>query len=115
MTTWTKIMKNIWKFMSLKIIFALLNLPISRHLRILRNCQILRNLRNYHFNIILYNNIILTETNNKPKRDRGRPKKYFTDEERKQADKRYVKECMERNPFYCVFCNHTYHMASKSN
>ena len=60
----------------------------------------------------------MTQTNNiekpKPKRGPGRPKKYFTDEERKQADKRYVKECMERNPFYCVFCDHTYHMASKS-
>ena len=48
----------------------------------------------------------MTETNN-------RPKKNFADEERKQADKRYVKECMERNSF-CVFCDHTYHMASKS-
>ena len=56
----------------------------------------------------------MTETNNKPQRGRGRPRKYFIDEERKQEYKRYVKECMERNPFYCVFCDHTYHMASKS-
>ena len=58
----------------------------------------------------------MTETINKPKRGRGRPKKYFTDEDRKQADKRCmgIKEGMERNPFYCLFCNHTYHMASKS-
>ena len=55
----------------------------------------------------------MTETNNKPKLGCGKPKNYFTDEERKQADKRYVKECMERNPFYCVFCDHTYHMTSK--
>ena len=45
----------------------------------------------------------MTETNNKPKRGHGRLKKYFTDEERKQADKRYVKECIERNPFCCMF------------
>ena len=60
----------------------------------------------------------MTQTNNiekpKPKRGPGRPKKYFTDEERKQADKRYVKECMERNPYYCHFYDHAYHMASKS-
>ena len=58
----------------------------------------------------------MTETNNivQPKRCRGRPKKYFTDEERKQADKQYVKECMERNPFYCDVCDHIHHMASKS-
>ena len=29
----------------------------------------------------------MTEPNNKPKHGHGRPKKYFTDEERKQADK----------------------------
>ena len=57
----------------------------------------------------------MTETNiEKPKCGRGRPKKCFTEEERKKADKRYVKDCMERNPFYCMFCDHTYHMAIKS-
>ena len=45
----------------------------------------------YHLNI-LYNNSIMTETNNESKRGPGRPKKYFTEEERKQADKRYVEK-----------------------
>ena len=40
-------------------------------------------------------------------------KKYFTKEERKCANNRYTKKCMERNPFYCDVCDHTYHMASK--
>ena len=56
----------------------------------------------------------MTQTVDKPKRGPGRPKKYFTDKERKQADKRYVKECMERKSYYCHFCDHAYHMASKS-
>ena len=56
----------------------------------------------------------MTETVDKPKRGRGRPKKYHTEEEKKQADKRYVKECMERNPYYCEHCKRMYHMASKS-
>ena len=30
----------------------------------------------------------------KPKCGRGRPKKYFTDEDRKKADQGYVKKCM---------------------
>ena len=50
----------------------------------------------------------------KPKRGVGRPKKYFTDEERKQADKRDIQKCMENNPFHCDVCYHIYHMASKS-
>ena len=58
----------------------------------------------------------MTKTNNidQPKRGRGRPKKYFTEEERKRANNGYTKKCMERNPFYCNVCDHTYHMASKS-
>ena len=36
----------------------------------------------------------MTETVDKPKRGRGRPKKYHIEEERKQADKRYAKECI---------------------
>ena len=56
----------------------------------------------------------MTETINQPKRGHGRPKKYFTDEERKQADKRYVKKCMENNPFHCGVCDRMYHMARKS-
>ena len=56
----------------------------------------------------------MAQTVDKPKRGSGRPKKYFTDEKRKQADKRYVEECMERNPYYCHFCDHNYHMAIKS-
>lgn len=57
------------------------------------------------------------DTNNrvqKPKCGRGRPKKYFTEEERKKADRGYVKRCMENNPYYCSVCDHTYHMDSKS-
>ena len=57
----------------------------------------------------------MTETTvMKPKRGCGRPKKYFTDKERKEADKHYVKKCMENNPFHCGVCDHIYHMASKS-
>ena len=58
----------------------------------------------------------MTETNNivQPKRGRGRPKKYFTEKERKRANNEYAKKCMESNPFYCDVCDHTYHIASKS-
>ena len=56
----------------------------------------------------------MTQTVDKPKRGPRRPKKYFTDEEREQADKRYVKKCMENNPFHFGVCDHIYHMASKS-
>ena len=49
----------------------------------------------------------------KPKRGRGRPKKYFTDEDRKKGDKGYLKKCME-NPFHCSVSDRMYHMASKS-
>ena len=45
----------------------------------------------------------MTETNNKPKRRRGRPKKYFTDEERKQADKGYVKNVWRTTHFIVAF------------
>ena len=56
----------------------------------------------------------MTEKSDKTKCGRRRPKKYHTEEERKQADKRYEKECMERNPYYCEHCDRTYHMASKN-
>ena len=58
----------------------------------------------------------MSETDNidQPKRGRGRPKKYLTDEERKHAYNEQVKECMRRNPFYCNVCDHTYHMECKS-
>ena len=53
----------------------------------------------YYF-IYIYIYIIMTETNNivQPKQGRGRPKKYFTEEERKHANNRYTKKCMESNP-----------------
>ena len=59
---------------------------------------------------------MMTETNNivQPKQGHGRPKKYFTKEERKCTNNEYTKKCMESNPFYCNVCDHTYHMASKS-
>lgn len=46
--------------------------------------------------------ILITENNNivkenKPKRPRGRPRKYFTDEERAEANRKGYKKCME-NP-----------------
>ena len=58
----------------------------------------------------------MTETNNivQLKRGRSRPKKYFTEEERKLANNGYTKMFLERNSFYCDVCDHTYHMASKS-
>ena len=49
-----------------------------------------------------------------PKRNRGRPKKYHNDEDRRAAYSIKIKECMLRNSFHCDICNRTYHMASKS-
>ena len=57
----------------------------------------------------------MTENNiDQPKRGCGRPKKYLTEEERKQANNGYTKKCMEINPYHCNVYDHTYHMASKS-
>lgn len=55
-------------------------------------------------------------TNNmvQPKRGPGRPKKYLTVEEKKNANKECVKSCMLKNAFYCEACDRMYHMASKS-
>ena len=50
----------------------------------------------------------------KPKHGCERPKKYFTDENKKKADKRDVKKCMGNNSSHCDLCDRIYHMASKS-
>jgi hypothetical protein len=45
--------------------------------------------------------ILITENNNivkgeKPKRPRGRPRKYYTDEERAEANRKAHRKCMEK-------------------
>ena len=57
--------------------------------------------------------MIMTENIIRPKRSRGRPKKYHNDEDKRLAYNRQIKECMLRNSFHCDICDRTYHMASK--
>ena len=49
-----------------------------------------------------------------PKRNRGGPKKYHDDEDKRLAYNRQINTCMLRNHFHCDICDHTYHMASKN-
>ena len=56
----------------------------------------------------------MTENVIQPKRSRGRPKKYYNDEDKRLAYNRQIKECMLRNSFHCDIYDHKYHMTSKS-
>ena len=57
--------------------------------------------------------LIMTGNVIQQKRNRGKPKKYHNDEDRRLAYNVQLKECMLGNPFHCDICNRTYHMASK--
>lgn len=45
---------------------------------------------------------------------RGRPKKYHTPEEIKEANKLYVKKHMNSHKWHCKICEKDYHVASKA-